>query len=303
MALVPWRCHLRTLLLAASAAALVQCKGKLSSIGPAPQKTTQPEPSPLNPVTSVADRPTPMASNTGGVPEAWFRFDLQPPVATQVVRTVRLWSTYYYLPVFRLRPGGTPIRNASEQSLFGNEGLTVAEWCDLALQGSARIQLNAGQFQAISFADRSTSNRVDCTATIATTSIAQKIAGNRFEKVSAVFARPARSPEALPFRTIAVDPSFIAHGSTVFIPSARGTSFVFEGRTLSHDGYFFAADSGSAIIGNHIDLFTGTTSYKSGQAIPFRFVSSSESSLSEAQIVKDVVAETFLRTQHRYSGK
>jgi hypothetical protein len=220
-----------------------------------------------------------------------------------VQRNLKLWSTHYYVPQFKTRPGGTPIRGTAEQSLFGSEGLTLAEWCDLALQGSGRISTSSGTPRSVSFADRSTKNRLNCSSHIASSEIVAKIGGNRFQIVNAVYARPARAAEAIPFRTIAVDPAFIPHGSTVFVPSAKGTRFVTEGLTLTHDGYFFATDSGSAIIGNHIDLFTGTVNYGPSNPIPFAFVRSAESPLFDAQIVSDPEVAAFMKSQHRYGGK
>lgn len=283
---------------------LPQCKAQYESVpAPSPQpgrsSPQAPAPGPIAPIAPATDA---SLAGTSGVPAAWFRFDLEPPTSYQVVRTTELWATYYYVPSLRLIPGGIPIRNAAEQSLFGGEGLSQAQWCDLALQGSGRITLSDGRHQAVSFAGRSANNRLDCSATISA-DVAAKIAGNRFDKVDFVFGRSATGSEVIPFRTLAVDNSVIPHGTTLYIASARGTSFVMEGRRLTHDGYFFAADSGSAIIGNHVDLFTGTASFRSGTPIPFAFVTSTASKTTRAQWIADGAARQFLRAQHRYGGK
>ena len=57
-----------------------------------------------------------------------------------------------------------------------------------------------------------------------------------------------------PYRTVAVDPSLIPLGTTLYIP-------LFDGKTAPNgkvlDGCFFAGDVGSAIKGRHLDLFVG----------------------------------------------
>lgn len=57
-----------------------------------------------------------------------------------------------------------------------------------------------------------------------------------------------------PFRSIAVDPKTIALGTKVFIPEAVGAPLP-DGST--HDGVFVAEDTGGAIKGKHIDVFSG----------------------------------------------
>jgi 3D (Asp-Asp-Asp) domain-containing protein len=49
------------------------------------------------------------------------------------------------------------------------------------------------------------------------------------------------------WRHVAVDPRLIARGSSLFVPAYCGTP---------SDGWFTAADTGGAIIGYHIDVFT-----------------------------------------------
>ena len=285
---------------ALAALTFVQCKPVLNSSRESPQASAVPA---LPPLATVGQPTTRLPDSVSlGAPEAWYRFDLPPPGSTDIVRTISLWATYYYLPEFTLKPGGTPLLNLSEQNLFGSDGLTLREWCDVALQGSVRLKLPSGQRQAVSYAGDSKLGRHDCAPWVSP-DVATKIGDNRFERVNFVFGRSATQSEVIPFRTFAVDKSTIPHGTTLYIPSARGTSFVVDGRTLTHDGYFFAADAGSAIIGDHVDLFTGTTSYREGPANPFSFVTSSESRKTSAQVIRDSGASRFLREQHRYAGK
>jgi 3D (Asp-Asp-Asp) domain-containing protein len=55
-------------------------------------------------------------------------------------------------------------------------------------------------------------------------------------------------------RTVAVDPHLVPRRTLLFIPETVGLLMP-DGR--HHDGYWYASDTGGAIRGNRIDLFTG----------------------------------------------
>lgn len=57
-----------------------------------------------------------------------------------------------------------------------------------------------------------------------------------------------------PMRTLAVDPGLIPRRTIVFIKETVG--MVLPGGGM-HDGYWYASDTGGAIKGKRIDLFTG----------------------------------------------
>jgi 3D (Asp-Asp-Asp) domain-containing protein len=58
-------------------------------------------------------------------------------------------------------------------------------------------------------------------------------------------------------RTVAVDKDLIPKGSILFIKETVGLKMPDGTR---HDGYWYASDTGSAIKGRRIDLFTGFSS-------------------------------------------
>ena len=58
-------------------------------------------------------------------------------------------------------------------------------------------------------------------------------------------------------RTVAVDKDLIPKGSILFIKETVGLTMPDGSK---HDGYWYASDTGSAIKGKRIDLFTGFTS-------------------------------------------
>jgi 3D (Asp-Asp-Asp) domain-containing protein len=58
-----------------------------------------------------------------------------------------------------------------------------------------------------------------------------------------------------PMRTVAIDPAIVARRSIIFIKETVGMLLPGGGR---HDGYWYASDTGGAIHGQKIDLFTGS---------------------------------------------
>ena len=76
----------------------------------------------------------------------------------------------------------------------------------------------------------------------------------RCELVKTPWGLGAKDQSLEPFRSIAVDPKVIPLGTKILIPQAVGARLP-DGSL--HDGVFVAADTGSAIKGQHIDLFCG----------------------------------------------
>jgi len=58
----------------------------------------------------------------------------------------------------------------------------------------------------------------------------------------------------IPMRTVAVDPRYIPRRTRLFIPETVGMRMP-DGSI--HDGYWYASDTGGAIKGQKIDLYTG----------------------------------------------
>lgn len=64
--------------------------------------------------------------------------------------------------------------------------------------------------------------------------------------------------QVVPMRTLAIDPKLIAKRSIVFLPETVGLPVPGGG---VHDGMWYASDTGGAIRGAIIDLFTGFGGY------------------------------------------
>src|SRR4029453_332777 len=88
----------------------------------------------------------------------------------------------------------------------------------------------------------------------------------------------------VPLRSVAVDRRHIPYGSVIYIPQAHGEEVTLpSGNLATHDGYFYAADTGGAIKGNHIDVFGGVFTSN-----PFpSFITSNASRTFEAFLIND----------------
>jgi 3D (Asp-Asp-Asp) domain-containing protein len=73
-----------------------------------------------------------------------------------------------------------------------------------------------------------------------------------------------------PMRTVAIDSRLIARGAILFIKETVGMILPGGGR---HDGYWYASDTGSAIKGQRIDLFTGPDGASMNPALPLNLKS------------------------------
>jgi 3D (Asp-Asp-Asp) domain-containing protein len=139
---------------------------------------------------------------------------------------------------------------------------------------------------------------VDCSPfypTLKTLSATNRV---RFKRSNTLFGEGAGGFMLVPYRTIAVDKTLIPIGSVVYIPEARGTTITLpSGAKAIHDGYFYAADAGAAITGNHIDVFLGTA-----ERNPFSFVRSTSSATFQAFVVNDPTIKALLTTQHRLTN-
>lgn len=241
-------------------------------------------------------------------PPAFRSFDFPEPQASDTARSVRLWATHYYIATITPAVGKeVAIKSKQEVSLFGDQKVSKAEWCDLAKQGSGLILPPGGPPVVVSFAVRSAVDVIDCNGVrwpdgrivVGRRDVAETIRGNRFERVDATFARGARVKEVIPFRTLAVNPSNpLPYGTVVFIPAARGQTITLgDGSTAVHDGYFFAGDTGGSLAPNQIDINTGLKNYR-----PFEFVRSNSKETFEAKIIENTLIVQKLKELHGYLG-
>lgn len=211
-------------------------------------------------------------------------FSFKEPVDLNALKKITLWSTQYYIHQFETS-GSIPIvfQDDSPSTLFAD----TCDFCKASLEGTAFITDSSGQVTIINYASTGDSSLVDCRS--CKTYSHSKLDVERWGKVrwarSSGFGDGVQNYRLIPFRTIAVDSKVIAYGTVIFIPDAKGKTIEMpDGEKLLHDGYFFAGDTGSAIKGNHIDIFTGIYA---GNPFP-EIIRSSETKTFEAFIVTEL---------------
>lgn len=206
-----------------------------------------------------------------------------------------LWSTFYYVHEAKYAENGLPLNDAN-----GNPtGVKLAncDWCDAAIEGTVRTFDKTGKTVTLNYAKTGTEQKCDCQATCG------KYANYKNKKIGYTLWAAARGEfgdgvagyKLVPFRTIAVDKTFIPIGSLIFIPQAVGVEVTLpNGDTSKHDGYFFAADVGGGIKTNHIDIFFGLKTKN-----PFKFVTSTSLGTFDAYIITGTNVERELAAKHK----
>lgn len=208
---------------------------------------------------------------------------------------IRLWATNYYTPVYYSDDGGVPLKKKNE-SPIQYKGQTVSlphrRWCMAAMEGSVSIRMADGTTKTYNYSGVG-SMQTDCTGYFRGR---HRATGRvKFMEVDNAWGYGVRRYSLIPYRTIAVDPKVIPYGSVVFIPEAVGQEITLaDGTTFTHDGYFFAADTGGAIKNRHIDVFTGNN-----RNPEFSFVRSTASATFNAQIVNDPEVKAHMERIHR----
>lgn len=212
-----------------------------------------------------------------------LEFNIPPPESFGEKLT--LWATWYWTPSYSSKSsGGIQLADANEKSL--GVMLSEEEFCHAAVQGSVRIGAHVYNYDK-----QGTRALADCSKYRSDMPHAPFV---RFQKSDSSFGEGEQDFWLVPYRSVAVDPKFIAIGTALYIPEARGTVIALpDGRKLAHDGYFFASDSGYGVDGNHIDVFNGVSDQN-----PFLWVASAKSRTFTAYKVKDSKVIEEMKTLH-----
>ena len=208
-------------------------------------------------------------------------FDLPAPRALK--NPLTLWATWYWTPTYP-STGGVPLLDTEEHPL--GLSLPPEQFCRAAVEGAVRI---GGQ--VYTFAGTGPHKLTDCKPYWPQMPQAPYV---RFEKSDSAYGEGVDDYDLVPYRTVAVDERHIPVGTVLYIPSARGNPITLpDGRRVLHDGYFFAADDGYGIGGNHIDVFIGVSN-----DCPFPWVLSRPDATFTAYIVDDSTIKEKLRRRH-----
>lgn len=217
---------------------------------------------------------------------------LADPPPNSVIQ-LQLWATEYYVHI--TQEGGTiPFLAPNGDTLAFCS--TQCDFCTASLEGTVFLTDSTGGHRVLNYASRSKESQLNCRecSKYAKSKLNVESWGSVRWKLSSGFGEGVKGYRLVPYRTVAVDPAHISYGSVLYIPAAKGIRIHLEdGSSIEHDGYFFAGDTGGAIKGNHIDVFTGTD-----DSHPFDFVQSNASKTFEAWIVNDETLRTFFYKLH-----
>jgi 3D (Asp-Asp-Asp) domain-containing protein len=195
--------------------------------------------------------------------------------------TLNATGTFYFIPQLKHQEGGIDLLDGNERPTGFQ--LTLCDWCKAAIEGTVAISKN-GKTTLLSYKGRSSRLLNDCRECPRYKNYPGfDNTGRILWQISSGHGLGSKNYKLVPYRTIAVDPDFIPLGTVVFIPAAVGIQ-IKEGDKASwtHDGYFFAADVGSKIVGNKIDFFYGFNATN-----PFPFVTSNARDLFSLEIVRE----------------
>ena len=198
-----------------------------------------------------------------------------------------LWATYYYTPRLYHVEGGFELLQLDGRAL--GPRLSKAGWCQSAMEGSVQIYFQ-NAWRTYNYAGVAGTAQVYCSDYYD-----HPVGRTRYKVARGEFGDGVRNYILNPFRTIAVDPEVIPYGSVVYIPSARGLEFTLpSGQKRIHDGYFFAADTGGLINGNHIDVFLGIET-----KTPFSWITSNSRSRIPYEVVESAEIRNALSRIHQ----
>lgn len=223
-------------------------------------------------------------------------FDITEPTTSDLGSSLKLWATFYNVHTARNISGGNPLLNLAGSSL--GHTLSDKDWCNAAMEGTVRV-LDASDnvVGTYNFAGRGSTEQVNCSRFFPslTPSVIKGTNSTRFKVSRGSYGEGTNGFILIPFRTIAVDRTFIPIGSVVYISEARGKTFILpSGGSATHDGYFFAADVGGAIKDNHIDVFLGTSTTS-----PFPFIQSRKDRTFSASLISNGQSIKILEALHK----
>lgn len=209
---------------------------------------------------------------------------------------LQLWSTHYFVHVAAPSPSGIPFRDKSGQAL--SDPVSPRDWCLAAIEGTVRTSLG-DDARTLNYGGVGAKSSVDCAAILKINPVTKpwitSTGKSYFTRAIGPFGDGVAGYKLVPYRTLAVDKSVIPYGTVLYIPAAKGTEIAAPAGTVTHDGYFLAADTGGAIKGHHIDTFCGVTPTN---CLP-SFISSDATKTFDAFVVKDAAVIQALRALHK----
>lgn len=230
------------------------------------------------------------------------KFDIPAPTDLGSHQRLTLWSTYYYVHSAQPVAQGTRLLRRDGHS-FG-VSLSNYDWCHAAVEGTVEVRTRP-KSRSFNYAGVAGSSQVNCRPFFP--SLDRVIERTRYAEL------PPDAPLGLgdtpkfrlvAFRSIAVDrrqPHFqLLDGGqlrkvVIYIPKLKGIRLQMpDGSVRDHDGYLFAADTGGAIRGAHIDFFLGASTRNPAPSV----IGSRPETTFAAHVIEDAAVQEKLFKLH-----
>ncbi|MEX3007445.1 3D domain-containing protein [Hoeflea sp. TYP-13] len=226
-----------------------------------------------------------MVTTANGDPSA---FSYDEPKDLSKHRRLHLWGTYYHTKIAQNSKDGFALLNQHNKPI--GPALSREDWCKAALEGAAVIAMPDGSKVIVNVRDAGGPSQVNCDEFFPHLHARARFGmrHTRFFKITSPKVKYGYGIDDMPlaaFRSIAVDRRQfpIRYRTLIFIPDLRGRDLVYaDGTAFTHDGYVFAADTGSGVKGHHIDFYTGFVSKN-----PFPDLAGGASHTFEAYVIED----------------
>jgi len=222
------------------------------------------------------------------------KFKINKPHTGQKSKVMYLWATYYHIHYAKAKKRkGHRLKKVNGKNL--GPKLSSIDFCKGAMQGTVKVKRLNGKKTVYNYDGVAKKAQVKCGKYYPKMPkrIKRVLGKTRFRLASGAYGDGTKNYILKPFRTIAVDKARIPYGTLIYIPSAKGVRFKFNGRRYRHDGYFFAADTGGAIKNRHIDVFLGNNTRN-----PFKFIKNKKQRRFKAYIVWNRKLKKRMRQYH-----
>ena len=167
------------------------------------------------------------------------------PPAGQVDPTATFRNTYYDFPQETAAAPGAPTETIYDADCKPIQRVSRIFHDQVCVQGSGKVATG----RVVSFAKR------DCPCAATCPRTGQKICFESLDPARFPYGRGALGKPITPLHTVAVDPDVIPLGTVLYIPEFHGLRDL-EGK--AHDGCFVAEDRGLRVVGQHVDIYTGS---------------------------------------------
>jgi hypothetical protein len=235
------------------------------------------------------------------------------PRPAEIVQSLTLYGTYYYTPTHSYSSSGILIKDAAGKHL--GPRLAQNDFCNAGVEGAFRSTLSMNgrpQTYKIAKVPSDAPSETDCKGVFANVlhehkqgkrtenwpAIVAAFERSRYRATDAPYGNGGGNRWLIPWRSIATYNLQITPGTVIYISQVDGLNVTLpSGETVQHDGYFFAADSGSGIKENKIDFFSGFLSPTNRP--PFLTGIDGDKNPFVAQVVNRVDAAAYFKGLHR----